>query len=536
MSADRRLIVSLAALFCLFAAACGSTVPIAQQEAVETGALATQGDGLSAGLPEGTHINDKGQVVTESGEVLGDAEDFGLSPSGSGGGTVASTDTPGTGDTPTDGGDTAAPPPSSGGNAPAGANGPGITADTIKIGISYADDAEEANAAIGAAGATQINQKQAWEAMLKYVNGHGGVNGRELVPVWHKLSATSTEAYDQQDQEVCAHWTQDDPVFVSDGAFKTENGISCFQENGLVTIATNGLRYKSRAFFDRYPTYLEFDGVDNDSIAAMYADNMKKMGLFDQGHQLGIVTWDDPEYATPTKNTLIPRLQKMGVNVADVQYITTPDSGGEVAGPIGQVGNTAVRFKGEGITHVMFMDLGANLAFFFMQAAQRQQYAPRYGLTSASGNSALMTVAGDGSKEDFKEQLKDAVAIGWVPTIDVNAGDAPSWTRTNAKKVCYQIMREGGIKLDSANAKGLAEGVCDNAWTIQSTLEAAGPVINQETWYKGLAKASGTPLTGGMGFRISSTRRDGIETAAQLKFFSDCVCFKYTSSRFAVPE
>jgi len=373
--------------------------------------------------------------------------------------------------------------------------------------------------------------------MLKYVNEHGGVNGRKLVPVFHRLSAASTEPYEQQDQEVCAHFTQDDPVFVADGGFKTENGIACLQEHGAVTIATNGLRYKSRAFFERYPTYLEFDGIDNDSIANIYAPTMKRLGLFDKGYKLGIVTWDDPEYANPTKGTLIPRLKELGISVTDVQYIATPDSGGQIADPIAQVGNTAVRFKGEGITHVMFMDLGANLALFFMQAAQRQQYAPRYGLTSASGNTALADLlASGGNTGDARQQLEDAVSVGWVPTIDVRAADSPSWANPPTKKLCYQQMRAGGVEMDSANARGLAEGVCDAVWTIQATLKAAGPVINQESWYKALAKASDTPLTGGMGFRISPTRRDGIEMAAPLKFFSECTCFRFVGDRFAVPD
>ena len=122
-----------------------------------------QGDGLSAGLPEGTHINDKGQVVTEEGEVLGDAEDFGLSPKRlqlrwwRGGGIYRHPDRW----LDNRRGSTSGPSPAAGGTAPAGEMGPGITADTIKIGVSYADDAEEANAAIGGTGATQINQKQA---------------------------------------------------------------------------------------------------------------------------------------------------------------------------------------------------------------------------------------------------------------------------------------------------------------------------------------------------------------------------------------
>lgn len=545
MGTHRRLIVSLLAVASLVAAACGTTVPLEQQQALLQSPAGV--DGLTAGLPEGTHLNKKGQVVTDDGKVVGTAEDFGLSTGrgsggsgGSGGAPLASaggdgTSTDGTGGSSGDTGATGGG--GSGGTQATGENGPGITSDTIKVGVSYADDVEEANEAIGAGGATQINERRAWEVMLKYVNAHGGVSGRKLVPVFHRLSAASAEPYEQQDQERCAHFTQDDPVFVADGGFKTENGISCMQEAGLVTVTTNGLRYKSRSFFERYPTYLEFDGIDNDSIALMYADNMKKMRYFDKGYKLGIVTWDDPEYANPTRQTLIPRLKQLGIRVSDVAFISTPDSGGEIGNAAGQIGSTAVRFNGEGITHVMFMDLGANLALFFTQAAQRQQYAPRYGLTSASGNTALADLlASGGNSGDARQQLEDAVAVGWVPSIDVHADDTPSWANPQARQVCYQRMRQGGIKMDSGNARTLAAAVCDAVWTIQATLETAGPVINQETWYRSLAKASDISLTGGVGFRISPSRRTGVEMASQLRFFSPCVCFRYVGARFAVPD
>jgi hypothetical protein len=96
-------------------------------------------------------------------------------------------------------------------------------------------------------------------------------------------------------------------------------------------------------------------------------------------------------------------------------------------------------------------------------------------------------------------------------------------------------MRKGGVEMDSGNARGLAEGVCDAAWTIQATLEAAGPVINQETWYRALPKADGIELTGAMGFLISSQRRDGLEMAIRAKFHTNCACYKYVGDRFQMP-
>jgi hypothetical protein len=70
----RRIFVLLIAL--IVTAACGSTVQAPEQAAPITG---DEPDELSTdgALPPGATINEKGQVVSASGEVLGSAEDFG---------------------------------------------------------------------------------------------------------------------------------------------------------------------------------------------------------------------------------------------------------------------------------------------------------------------------------------------------------------------------------------------------------------------------------------------------------------------------
>ena len=536
MFTDRKLLVSLTLVFALIVAGCGTRAPVEQQQAAEAETGSDLGGDLGGGLPAGASVNDKGQVVNSKGEVIGTAEEFGIESGGGSGGAAS-----GGGSTDGGGGGSLSAGGSGGsGSASAGAMGPGISKDTIKIGVSYADDQEEANRALGAAGASQIDFRRAYEAMIKYVNEHGGAANRKLDPVYHRLSVTSTEPPEQQDQELCARWSKDDPVFIGDGGFKTENGIACFQKNGIVTAAGNGLRFKSGQFFRDYQTYMEFDGVDGDAIAKMYADNMKKMGFFDKGYKLGIVAWDDVEYARPTKNTLIPRLQQHGVKVTDVAYIRTPESSADNGEAVAQIGNTAVRFKGEGITHVMFTDSGGALALFFTQAAERQQYRPRYGITSASGGTAVADLVGAGNKEDARQQFDDALLVGWYPTLDVRPDDTPKWANPPSKKLCYEQMRKGGVEMDSANARALAEGVCNQVWTMVATLDAAhklgGGVVNQQTWYQGLARVGSLPLTHGMGFKVSPTNRDALEVYLQAKFYKECTCFRYVSDRFQIPE
>src|SRR5436190_2714181 len=89
-------------------------------------------------------------------------------------------------------------------------NGPGLTASTIYVGDAYDPDTASADAALGAAGANPGDTKAETEAVLNYINGHGGIAHRKVVPVWYRLNLNqpiSTSA-----ESACQTWTQDHKV------------------------------------------------------------------------------------------------------------------------------------------------------------------------------------------------------------------------------------------------------------------------------------------------------------------------------------
>lgn len=520
MAIRRPGVAALLTASLVVAAACGSTVPIEQQQAAEAAAArgvdgsfgAGGGDGLGTGSGSGSAVGGPGAGVSGggSGSAIGSAG------AGGSGGSAAT----------------------GAGGAASGANGPGITSSEIKLGFSFPTDGQETNTALGGAGATQIDFRRAYDGMIEWVNARGGIAGRKAVPVYDGLQTASSQTQDQQDQETCARFTEDDPVFAANAGWRTENGISCLEKAGLVVVESNSLVFRSNAFFQRHPYYIEFDGIDNDDISTLTVDSLVKEKFFSKSAKIGIVTWDNPEYAGPVQQTLIPRLKKYGLTPTDVAYVKYPSSQNDYGEMAAQIGNAAVTFKSEGITHVMFLDQGALIAFFFMQAAERQQYRPRYGLNSGSGGTTLAGLLRSGGDNDARNQLHGSVGVGWVPTIDVGPDDTPGWADTQARKLCYSIMNKNGVSMTSANARAQAEGVCNTIWTMDGTLSATGSVINQDTYIAGLDRVgpNDVDLTWGTGFAISSTRHDGNKNAALMKFYDQCVCFRYTSAPFAVPD
>ena len=498
-----RLALALATGLGLLAAACGSTVPLAQQKQIQETGAQEPGDTFA----------DTGLVGSVANPTVAGRR-TGLT------GLRTATAAPGT----------AMP----GRAASAGVNGPGVTSTTVKIGIGYVSDAGALNAALGAAGATQIDTRRAYNALVKDINDRGGIGGRKVSIVYHEYSAGSTEPYDQQDQAACARWTQDDPVFISDGGLQSDTLLACMEKAGAISaLYMDPIHGQPKRQFRRFPHYLQPANIDLDDLQHLRIDSLVKMGCFRDTPKIGLVSIDDPDFRNMVDTALVPALRKHGLKLADQVYVRPGESGSDIGPTVTAISNAAVRFNSSGVTHVLFTDAGANLAFFFMQSAENQGYRPRYCLDANSGNTGLAGLLQDTGSE---EQLRGAMSIGWVPSLDVLPEDLPEWVKPPREEECYRVMRRAGVTMDSANARGQAQIVCDTMWLIEATLNRAGPVLNQRTFLQGLQRLGEGYRPAGIGFGVSltATRRDGLRTVANMRFFEECTCFRYVSGQYPV--
>ena len=90
----------------------------------------------------------------------------------------------------------------------ASSNTPGVTATTIRVGIPYVD--------VAAVKAVGVNidwgsVPDAFNAIIKDINAHGGINGRKIVPYLVAVNPTGTAPA----ATACTQLTEDDTVFVA---------------------------------------------------------------------------------------------------------------------------------------------------------------------------------------------------------------------------------------------------------------------------------------------------------------------------------
>ena len=520
MKIDKRF-VAVGSIAALMAAACGSTVPASQQVALNNGAEGL-GSGLStSSLPPGAHVNDKGQIVDAHGNVIGNT---------SGGGSLA-----GTGGTTS--GDTGSSVGGSGGSSDVatsgvGSNGPGITSKTIALGLGAVTGSAAGNQSIGAS-AAGIDYDRAWTVLVDYTNQHGGIGGLRIVPVIHNISAVSSESFAQQEQEECNDWTQDHHVFAGLEQPRTTTILACMQKAGGVNVSSSTIETLTNTpDHEQWPYYIEPTAMDLDTAAGAMVRGIAQENYFSKNEKLGLVTYDDPRFKYAQAHGLEPALRSIGVKLDDTAYLHLPSSYPEYGQLSNDAANAVLKFSGEGIDHVMFIDANALCAFFFMTAAARQGYTPRYGLNSESGNTLL--AAQFQNQHDARDQLHGAISIGWASLSDTRPEDDPE-AKNPTRRLCLSVMNKGGVQMKDRNAEGQALELCDVLWSFKAEAEATGSPLNQTTFLKGVAKVGSSYNPGTvLASTTTSSIHAGSSAVANMRFYDDCTCFKYVTKPYSI--
>ena len=504
----RRPLVALVAVAAL--SACGSTVPLNQQEA------STVTDGLGGSTGATTGGTASGGLVCGVGCGTGGGTTGGASgggaTTGTSGGSATSGSVNGTGAT---------------GSVPI----TGVTDRSITIGFIYTTGRQQATAALGAAGVTSGDELAQWKLIIKVVNDSGGLGGRQIKPVFFGESATSTQSLATQEAAACQAFTEDNHVAAAVSSFQFTLGfVECMNRRGIPTgFSLESL--SSSSTFRQYPLQLEPTDMSLDRQGRELGSSLLSKGYFSGAGPLGavngILAYDTPAFHDAV-NVLTTTLKAKGIAVKDTRYIPFGAATADTSQIATAISGAELAFASEGINHVMVFDINGLLAFLFMTNAQTQGYHPRYGLTSQSSGSHLADLL----KGNANAQLKDSLGVGWIPVLDLHANEYGPSQGPPARKACRQLMLKGGQQqgLSSPGAELVATGQCDMLFVLQRAFTHLTGAVSG-------AAISAALRTVGSGFAPASTfstslgtgRHDGVSSVRDMAYNTSCSCFRYTS-------
>ena len=461
MSGASRMRGSGAALACLVATACGSTVGI-------TSAGSTSADGSGLGIPR-----------TSSG--------IGANTAG-----VAGVDAP-TGTSVTGGVTTDPGSVTSGGTAGSdGTINPGATASTVatglspatfKIGMQYSSNA---NAAMGSIGGGTFNDDRRKEndAVIAWINKHGGVAGRPASPIYNNIDATANPQ--TQSESACAQWTQDNHVSVAiPRSAVADNDLlrECLKKATTPGILGNTFSRTLTSSFASSPLWFETMPLSLNAYARTYVRGLADQGFF-KGAKVGVVYYDKASFPAALKSDLLPALKAVGVTNPST-FGASIDGASTLASGSQEMSAAVLQFRSQGVNRVIFFEPWVGY-FVFLNTARSQGYSPTYGLSSQEGPQLAMDLG-----LVSPDQLKDARLVSWSPITDLKGYQPYMGPRL---KLCTQIYRAAGITIASDQTSFAGQmGDCETLLVIQDAFTNAPKKLVPQSFRTGM-EALGTAM------------------------------------------
>jgi hypothetical protein len=440
-----RCAVAALALGCL--AACGTTLPAGVSSASGTGALPTD---LGSSAPTGYLPSATGDQATASGGERGAAS----------------------------GPLTSVPPTSAPGSALSAEGlpvaGRGFDAQHVYVGFPTNNDVNQAAGALGLGALNFGDQNAIIDAVVAAANARGGLLGRQVVAIKHDLRTADLQTDPANAAEsTCTALTQDRKVVAVVNvvaAIDVQAFYSCLAKRDTPVMSA-GFTSVDDPFLASFAPYLtKLTAASWTKLLPVWVDRLAAQKYFS--------SWDTVRGAAgaaPVKvGLLYPSVQPQQRVFADLHrrlvargLTVVPDEQYAVASlqEEGAAMSSAVlRFGAAGVTHVLASDSDVLL---FMQAADKQQYHPRYGLTSYLAPAAALQAIVPAS------QLNGAIGIGWLPVSDVDAAHAPGPVGPG-ETVCRRVLAKAGVDITDAGARTIAFAECDGVNLVVAAVTSGG--------------------------------------------------------------
>jgi ABC-type branched-subunit amino acid transport system substrate-binding protein len=395
--------------------------------------------------------------------------------------------------------------PSAGGSAAAGTLGP------VEIGFFISKNAEVLFKAYGFGNLSPGDQEAQVKTVVAYVNAHGGLAGHRITPVIAVWDAAGGDTVAQR-EAACSMWLQDHHVKAI-VAESFESFTACATRARVPLIAGN-LYPRNAPEYARAPTLVSTVIPSDDRMLPAWVDHLAGAGYFTPATvKIGVLYADTPDQHYSLDHVLKPALKRQGMVVTEAVALPY-----DVAQAVAAEPNAVLRFRAAGVNRLMFLDTGG-MALTFLPQAESQGYRPRYAMHSYGSPASVAASAP-------KAQLTGALAVGWLPTVDVGPAQRPR--PTPAAALCVSIMQKAGVDMSSDSTRSSALNYCDRTFLLQAAA-AVAPSFTPEGILAGFTRLGSSYDSAGGFAQDFRTRRDGPAVLRLSAFKTDCGCFVYSS-------
>jgi hypothetical protein len=365
-------------------------------------------------------------------------------------------------------------PPTTGPNAPITKTlGVGVTPTSIKVGVALVnfDPIKTFTDTIR----TEKEQEQIYGIYINYINAHGGVYGRKIIPDYRFYAPLGTA----QIVPLCTTFAQDDKVFAVVGTFIDFSGDAqtCIAKDQQRILMTFNL---TQAMINQSPPgHIVTAGLVPERSAAILLELLQKEGTL-KGKTVAVL--GDTTETSVVKNTIEPELKKLGVKRGTDAILDVGTTGDTTAAQT-QLDSFIERWRTEGVDTLF---LSGDLASTKQFVQKVKQALPK--LLLLADNNDVLDQAQQEQKSGVKPNPYDGViGAGGLSPQEYTASD--NW------KYCAKIYQDatGKVPENATQTIKTADGKIDDTYgTINDACqtmtmfhdigERAGKYLNNTNW------------------------------------------------------
>jgi ABC-type branched-subunit amino acid transport system substrate-binding protein len=336
---------------------------------------------------------------------------------------------------------------------------PGVTADSVKIGVTYVDTASLAKVGLNY---DLGDWPGAYKALIAQINNAGGINGRKIDATYVAVDPTGPQGA----QAACVKLTQDQKVFLVSGFFVAD-AVNCVVDTHK-TAVVGGTQSSQRLQNAKAPWVTPLPGTEQ---PARVIKALKANGSL--AGKVGVFVGQSEDTAT-LNNDIVPALKAVGVTPVDTAVMDAPVS--DPAAIQNKVNTIAAKFQSDGIDTVV---LGGLAAANWPQYMESNPYRPKLMFLDVTGARSFVT---NKSTTDTS-LLKDSIAGGPY-------GPDQAIFEESQMQACIKTLTAAGVKTPAPDTTGgdmsnqpyqAAFNVCPVVDVLKALLEKAGKNLNYGT-------------------------------------------------------
>jgi hypothetical protein len=386
------------------------------------------------------------------------------------------------------------------------------TGGTLKLGVHLS-----ANAAAASTFGVRLpaHSPEKVDAIVKWINTHGGIAGRRVVPAYHTTDPLQG-TFDQQAQQACTHLTQDENVTFAISAAQV------YRDSLPACFAANETPFVWDVFYPTQrnvvpATYLYRPAQPHTDRLGFVIDGLVNHGFF-RNARIGIVRYDSAKAKAISDGVLKPGLKRHRLGVVSEFAVREPDSAAQASDTAAAASSGVLRFRQQRITHVIFVPSGGAIPLLYLAAAESQGYRPKYAFSSLDAPYFVRDSVP-------RAQLEGAAGVGWAPVVDLGPERREAQMFSSGSRLCVGIAGKAGYGPEEAPIT-----YCNMLFFLKAALDGVSDVSTAGL-ASAVVQATGFDTSLTYGARFARGRHDGTAKARVFVYTDD---WNYVGSPFGV--